>query len=360
MAAKKTKDPLENIEKELKKLKKSAYATYENIAKHFDKAPTAVQAKKIKSLAKKSKVEIISASEYAKIVNEKIDKEMADAREAAYDAEIEDEFDITKDKELLEWSRSDSPVRMYLREMGKIPLLTKEEEIELSQTIEEGEDIIIDAICSVPYLIDYILNYKEPLLNRERRVKELFKSFDEADADNSDEASENSDDSEKEKVEEKEKAPKTDKRSQQVTEKFKALEKSKKDWIKEREKYETLLEDEKATQEAIFHQHLKVAQKKHLLKDALLNLGPTSKLINELVKAIETALKSDDSFDRELKKLEYKLQLFNDQLRAEHQSLLDNIINMRERYEGKRDDRKRDERGRGEGEKKNERGEGKR
>lgn len=44
--------------------------------------------------------------------------------------------------------------------------------------IELGEDIIIDAFCSVPYLIDFILDYKEPLINRERRVKELFKSFD--------------------------------------------------------------------------------------------------------------------------------------------------------------------------------------
>ena len=41
-----------------------------------------------------------------------------------------------------------------------------------------GEDIILDAICYVPYLIDFILEYKEPLVNRERKVKELFKNFD--------------------------------------------------------------------------------------------------------------------------------------------------------------------------------------
>ena len=67
---------------------------------------------------------------------------------------------------------------MYLREMGQIALLTKEEEVEISKKIELGEDIIIDAFCSVPYLIDFILDYKEPLINRERRVKELFRSFD--------------------------------------------------------------------------------------------------------------------------------------------------------------------------------------
>ena len=316
MSSKKENDPLKLIEKQFSSLKKGSMATYENVAKEFEKPPTAAQAKKIKSLAKKYGIEIVSASKYAQHINTKRTEKLAQEREAAYDAEIEDEFDITKDKELLEWSRSDSPVRMYLREMGKIPLLTKEEEIELSQQIEEGEDIIIDAICSVPYLIDYILNYKEPLLNRERRVKELFKSFEDA-------TDEDDEDAEESSGEEK-----VDKRVTQVVERFKALEKAKKEWMKEKDKYDKMLEDGEANEDALFHQHLKVAYKKHLLKEALLNLGPTSKLINELVKAIETALKSDDAFDRELKKLEYRLQLFNDQLRAEHQKILDNIINM--------------------------------
>jgi len=317
MSSTKEKDPIEIIEKQFSNIKKGSMATYENVAKEFKKPPTAAQAKKIKSLAKKYKIDIVSASKYAHFTNEKLSLKLAKEREAAYDAEVEDEFDITKDKELLEWSRSDSPVRMYLREMGKIPLLTKEEEIELSQQIEEGEDIIIDAICSVPYLIDYILNYKEPLLNRERRVKELFKSFE----DGSDEEAEGEE-------EEESKDEKASKRVIQVVERFKALEKAKKEWMKEKEKYDTMVEDGDTKEDALFHQHLKVAFKKYLLKEALLNLGPTSKLINELVKAIETALKSDDSFDRELKKLEYRLQLFNDQLRAEHQKILDNIIDM--------------------------------
>ncbi len=177
MSAKEKTDPILRIEEQFKKLKKGQLATYENIAKEFEKAPTAAQAKKIKSLAKQYDINIVSASEYAKHISEQKIQDMIIQREVDAESVIEDEFDITKDKELLEWSRSDSPVRMYLREMGKIPLLTKEEEIELSRIIEEGEDIIIDAICSVPYLVDYILNYKEPLLNRERRVKELFKSF---------------------------------------------------------------------------------------------------------------------------------------------------------------------------------------
>ncbi|HHE05589.1 MAG TPA: RNA polymerase sigma factor RpoD, partial [Epsilonproteobacteria bacterium] len=234
----------------------------------------------------------------------------------------EDEFDLNKEKEILEWSRSDSPVRMYLREMGKILLLTKEEEVDLSQTIEEGEDIILDAVWSVPYLIGYIINYKETLLNRERRVKGLFKTFEDEKASSDDENAEEPTEENEEK-----KAPKDDKRVKQVVDSFKALEKAKKDWMKAREDLDTFLETE-TDPVAILHERLKIAFKKELLKKALLNLGPTSKLINELVKAMETALTSDDSFDKELKRLEYKLPLFNDTLKANHQKILDNIINM--------------------------------
>jgi RNA polymerase primary sigma factor len=314
-----TKDSMKNIEALFQSKKKGDVVTLENIAKEFTKQPTAAQAKKIHKFATDAKVDVTSASEYAKFLNTKEKKRKEDARKKLADGSSEDEFDLHKEKELLEWSRSDSPVRMYLREMGKIPLLTKEEEVDLSMRIEEGEDIIIDAICSVPYLIGYIINYKEPLLNRERRVKELFKSFEDDkvekdDSDNSDEAEDAS-------------IPKDDKRVKQVVDSFKQLEKAKKEWMKAREDLDTFLETE-TDEVKILHERLKIAFKKELLKAALLNLGPTSKLINELVKAMETALKSDDSFDKELKRLEYKLPLFNDTLRANHKKLLDNIINM--------------------------------
>ncbi len=313
------KDSMKNIEALFKSKKKGDVVTFENIAKEFNKQVTAAQAKKIHKLSADSKIEIISASEYARFLIDKEKKRRADARKRGLGGEGEDEFDLHKEKELLEWSRSDSPVRMYLREMGKIPLLTKEEEVDLSKRIEEGEEIIIDAICSVPYLIDYILNYKEPLLNRERRVKELFKSFEDDKGD--------SDKEEEETAEGEEGKPKNDKRVKQVVDSFKKLEKAKKDWMKSREDLENFLETE-TDPVKIIHERLKIAFKKEQLKAALLDLGPTSKLINELVKAMETALKSDDSFEKELKRLEYKLPLFNDQLKENHQKILANIINM--------------------------------
>lgn len=67
---------------------------------------------------------------------------------------------------------------------------------------------------------------------------------------------------------------------------------------------------------------LTLAYKRQTLKDRLYDLEPTSKLINELVKTMETTLKSGDGFEKELKRLEYKLPLFNDTLIANHKKSL--------------------------------------
>ena len=298
-------------------------STYESLIELFEKQPTAAQAKNIYKLIIKNKTCIYTASEHAKILN---DTE-AEARRAAQRKMLEsndsDNFDILKEHELLEWSRSDSPVRMYLREMGQIPLLTKEEEIEISKKIEGGESIIIDAICSVPYLIDFILDYKEPLINRERRVKELFKSFEDEKEDSDD-----SDDKEIPDAESEEKAltAKDKSRVDKVSTSFKALEKAKKEWIKLADKMPENLDGELS--EEIVAYFLGVTFKKAVLKEKLLDLGPTSKLINELVRAMETALKSDEGYDKELKRLEYKLPLFNATLKANHKVLVDRICEL--------------------------------
>ena len=320
------KETLALIE-ELFKENSKGYVTYEKLIKFFDKNPTGTIAKKLEILAKTYKVKLITAAEIAKLKNLEDAKKRREEKEKLQDESLEEEFDLANENDLLEWSRSDSPVRMYLREMGQIALLTKEEEVEISKRIELGEDIIIDAFCSVPYLIDFILDYKEPLINRERRVKELFRSFDDEDESeddesedeyNEDESEYNEDESEKPKKQSK----KEDKRAEKVIESFKALEKAKKEWLKSVNKQNDVKIDDELLAK------LTLAFKKKILKDKLMDLGPTSKLISEIVKSMETALKSDDDFDKELKRLEYKLPMFSDELKKNHKSILKDIIKL--------------------------------
>ena len=323
------KEALTLIE-ELFKENAKGYITYEKLVKFLDKTPTAAMAKKIESLAKANKIRLITSAEIAKMRNIEDAKKRREELAKLADDNLEEEFDLASETDLLEWSRSDSPVRMYLREMGQIALLTKEEEVEISKKIELGEDIIIDAFCSVPYLIDFILDYKEPLINRERRVKELFRSFD----DEGEEDSEEVEEEEEEEIEDgdnesdekvtkpKKHNKKDDKRAEKVIESFKALEKAKKEWLKTANKQNDVeTEDE-------FLAKITLAFKKKILKDKLMDLGPTSKLITEIVKSMETALKSDDDFDKELKRLEYKLPMFSDELKKNHKSILKDIIKL--------------------------------
>lgn len=315
------KDSFSQIE-ELFAENAKGFLTYEKLVKLLDKAPTATVVKKIEQLAKTNKVQLITSAEAAKLRN------LADAKKRQENAQksdqdIDEDLDLSGESDLLEWSRSDSPVRMYLREMGQIALLTKEEEVEISKRIELGEDIIIDAFCSVPFLIDFILDYKEPLINRERRVKELFKSF-EDESENENEDGEEDIDEEDEENEENEtpkKSAKNDKRAEKVIESFKALEKAKKEWLKTANKQDKVESDDTASK-------MTLAFKKKILKEKLMDLGPTSKLISEIVKSMETALKSDDEFDRELKRLEYRLPMFSDELKKNHKSILKDIIKL--------------------------------
>ncbi len=319
------KDLNKHIETLFSEHKSKNCLTYEAIVEPFDKQPTLAQAKSVLKLAQKHKICLFTSSEHAKMLNQ----QEAAAKRAAQLKYIEeatgDEFDILKQHELLEWSRSDSPVRMYLREMGQIPLLTKDEEIEISKRMEMGEGIIIDAICSVPYLIDFILDYKDPLINRERRVKELFKSFEDESEDEGDDDTE--DEADEEEVSEKAPSAKDKKRVEKVVTSFKALEKAKKEWVKATEKVLDECPVEEMDPEYVLH-FMAVSFKKKSLKEALLDLGPTSKLINELVRSMETALRSDEGFERELKRLEYKLPLFNDQLKKNHMAILAKICDL--------------------------------
>ena len=329
---KEPKTPQEKLEF-LFKSKKGNFISYEEIASVLKKPATPSQINKIELFAKKHKKQFISSSELAKKLNYEEKQLAKEKKQKQIDENLEDEFDLLKKRESLEWSRSDSPVRMYLREMGQIQLLTKDEETELGKNMERGENIIIDAICSVPYLTEFIYNYRDALINRERRVKELFKNFEDKDGkDSFDDDSDDLDmkDSKKDgdfydddEIDEEnppKKSPKDGERVKLVLSAFKELDKARKDMQKTRD---SLPQDTQDLGEILL-----LAHKKEVLKEKLLALGPTSKLITEIVKIMENVLKGDESFEREMKKLEYKLPLFNEALRENHRKILSNITNM--------------------------------
>ena len=69
--------------------------------------------------------------------------------------------------------KTNDPVRMYLREMGTVPLLTREGEVSIAKRIERGKLAVIKSISRMPSVTTRVINYGEELKRGERTVREL-------------------------------------------------------------------------------------------------------------------------------------------------------------------------------------------
>jgi RNA polymerase primary sigma factor len=79
---------------------------------------------------------------------------------------------IEKKKETIE--RTDDPVRMYLREMGAVELLSREGEIAIAKRIESGRDTMILGLCESPITFHAIIMWSEALNNGEMQLREIL------------------------------------------------------------------------------------------------------------------------------------------------------------------------------------------
>ncbi|HEX9620942.1 MAG TPA: RNA polymerase sigma factor RpoD, partial [Polyangiaceae bacterium] len=89
-----------------------------------------------------------------------------------------------------DYYKSNDPVRMYLRKMGSVALLTREGEVEIAKRIEEGENEVLNAILNSPIAVREIIDIGERLRNHKIRVKDIVRDaedeeqeFDEEEAD---------------------------------------------------------------------------------------------------------------------------------------------------------------------------------
>ena len=69
--------------------------------------------------------------------------------------------------------KSDDPIRMYLREMGGVELLSREGEIAIAKRIEAGKNVMINAITQSPIVSKKIFEWKEQLANNELLVRNI-------------------------------------------------------------------------------------------------------------------------------------------------------------------------------------------
>ena len=98
--------------------------------------------------------------------------------ESEYSEEVEEQ---TSSKEIVATNtdsetldKTDDPVRMYLREMGSVELLSREGEIAIAKRIEAGRNLMINGLCESPLTFQAITIWRNELLNEEIMLRDVI------------------------------------------------------------------------------------------------------------------------------------------------------------------------------------------
>ena len=103
------------------------------------------------------------------------------ASDSSETTEVKEEASEDGDLDLTPGSleKTNDPVRMYLREMGTVPLLTREGEVAIAKRIERGQLLVLKTISRAPLILKELVQVGEDLRNGSRSIKEIVQFDDE-------------------------------------------------------------------------------------------------------------------------------------------------------------------------------------
>ena len=143
-----------SFERILDKGKHRGFITYEELGKSLGKRGGSIE--------NTEKAFIIIADFKITLVEKKSDYQSHKKKETANNLE-----EKTSEK-------SDDPIRMYLREMGGVELLSREGEIAIAKRIEAGKDVMINALTQSPIVGKKIFEWKEKIESQEMLVRDII------------------------------------------------------------------------------------------------------------------------------------------------------------------------------------------
>ena len=149
--------------------KKKGFLTYEELSKALPSDyNTPEQLEEIHAIFDQMDIAIVDSEDMTKKVAEDDDNS---------ELELED-----NDEDSTEYaSRSTDPVRMYLREMGAVPLLDREGEVVIAKKIENGEMDVLYSLVEVPVAVEELICVGEDLEEGRIKLKDVVKTIEEDD-----------------------------------------------------------------------------------------------------------------------------------------------------------------------------------
>ncbi|MCK8456134.1 RNA polymerase sigma factor RpoD [Sphingomonas faeni] len=161
-----------SIKKVIARAKKRGYITYEQLNEALPQGEmSSDQIEDISAALSEMGINIVENDEAGEDGETEPAKDDEDEPEAA-DADADTGPAIEKKKETID--RTDDPVRMYLREMGAVELLSREGEIAIAKRIEAGRDTMILGLCESPITFNAIIDWSTALNEGTMQLREIM------------------------------------------------------------------------------------------------------------------------------------------------------------------------------------------
>ena len=165
-----------SVKKLMTKAKKKGYITYDELNEALPSGEMSPdQIEDIQTALSEMGVQIVENDEEAEAEAEA----EAEVEEMSVGEDDDAKKDAKKDtkaaaKKTTTGERTDDPVRMYLREMGAVELLSREGEIAIAKRIEAGRDMMIMGLCESPITFHAIIQWSEALNAEDMQLREIL------------------------------------------------------------------------------------------------------------------------------------------------------------------------------------------
>jgi RNA polymerase primary sigma factor len=170
--------------------KSKGFLTYDEVNDALPADVVADQMDDVMGVLGDEDIEIVDAATQVKIAPTRIAQEESHEKKQVPQRETQSNGKEAEGDDGSYYSKSNDPVRMYLRKMGSVSLLTREGEVEIAKRIEQGEHMILGAILNSPVAVREIIDLGDKLRKHKIRVKEIIRDaededreFDEEEAD---------------------------------------------------------------------------------------------------------------------------------------------------------------------------------
>lgn len=160
-----------SIKKLIARAKRKGYITYEQLNEALPQDQmTSDQLEDVMSALNEMGVNIVENEDAGE--DEQPEEENMDEAAAADEGDTGPALTSTAKKETVD--RTDDPVRMYLREMGAVELLSREGEIAIAKRIEAGRDTMILGLCESPITFNAIIDWSNALNEGTMQLREIL------------------------------------------------------------------------------------------------------------------------------------------------------------------------------------------